>query len=212
MQESIILAIESSCDETAMVVIKNNLEILGHIVFSQAEEFCKLGGVVPEMASRMHEEKIFTVYKQVMKAANVTIDEIDAIAVTYGPGLTGSLLIGINFANSLSLLYKKKLIATNHLQGHILAISLEHQITYPMLSLVVSGGHTDLVMVNSPREFKIIGQTLDDAVGESFDKVARILDIGYPGGPLIDLLSKEGQPSYQLPFPKNDKTLDFSFS
>ncbi len=207
-----ILAIESSCDETAMAIINQDQELLAHVVFSQVDEFEKLGGVVPEMASRMHEEKIFEVYDLTLSEANLTIDDIDAIAVTYGPGLVGSLLTGINFANSLAYLYNKKLIAVNHMQGHIAAIDIDHQVKYPMMTLVVSGGHTDLVLVNSPRDFEVLGSTLDDAVGECYDKVARLINVGYPGGPVIDKLSYEGNDTYTLPFPKNDDTLDFSFS
>ncbi len=207
-----ILAIESSCDETAMAIINQDKEIISHIIYSQAVEFEKLGGVVPEMASRMHEEKIFEVYNQVLSEANMTIDDIDAIATTYGPGLVGSLLIGVNFANSLSYLYNKKLIAINHMQGHIAAVYLEKEVKFPMLSLVVSGGHTDLVYIKDYNDFEVIGKTLDDAVGECYDKVARLIKVGYPGGPVIDKLSYTGEDNYTLPFPKKDDSLDFSFS
>lgn len=207
-----ILAIESSCDECAMAIINQEREIVAHQIYSQAKDFEKLGGVVPEMASRMHEKKIFSVYEDTLKEAGLTIDDIDAIATTYGPGLVGSLLIGVNFANSLAYLYEKKLIAVNHMQGHIAAIYLENEIEFPMLSLVVSGGHTDLVYARSYDEYEIIGQTLDDAVGECYDKVARLIKVGYPGGPIIDKMSYLGTDTYKLPFPKNDDTLDFSFS
>ncbi len=207
-----ILSIESSCDETAMAIINQDKQIISHVIYSQAEEFEKLGGVVPEMASRMHEQKIFSVFQDTLDQVKLSIDDIDAIAVTYGPGLVGSLLIGVNFANSLAYLYNKKIIAVNHMQGHIAAVNLEQEIKYPMLSLVVSGGHTDLVYVKSPREFEILGSTLDDAVGECYDKVARLIKVGYPGGPIIDKMSYKGNDTYELPFPKKDDTLDFSFS
>lgn len=212
MKDVIILSIESSCDETAMAIVKNGKEILSHVVNSQADLFETIGGVVPEMASRLHEKNIFAVYEETLRKANMTIDDVDAIAVTYGPGLVGALLIGVNFANSLSLLYNKKIIAVNHMQGHIHAIGLENEIKYPMLSLVVSGGHTDLVLVKTPTKFELLGQTLDDAVGESFDKVARLLDLGYPGGPKIEKAALNGKNTYKLPLPKNDQSLDFSFS
>lgn len=207
-----ILAIETSCDETAMAIITNGVIIKSHIINSQAEKFTEIGGVVPEMASRMHEENIFKVFTDTLEKASMTMDDIDAIAVTYGPGLVGALLIGVNFANSLSLLYNKKIIAVNHMQGHIHAIGLENQIVYPMLSLIVSGGHTDIVLAHSPTKFELIGQTLDDAVGESFDKVARLIGLGYPGGPKVEQAAKLGQPTYNLPTPKDDSSLDFSFS
>ncbi len=207
-----ILAIESSCDECAMAIINEKKEIIAHQIYSQAEDFEVLGGVVPEMASRMHEQKIFSVFLDTLKEANLTIDNIDAIATTYGPGLVGSLLIGINFANSLSYLYNIKLIGINHMQGHIAAIDIENNPKFPILSLVVSGGHTDLVIVNSFNDFEVIGQTLDDAVGECYDKVARLINVGYPGGPIIDKMSYLGNDTYTLPFPKNDDSLDFSFS
>ncbi len=207
-----ILAIESSCDETAMAIINQDKEIVSHIIYSQAKEFEKLGGVVPEMASRIHEQKVFEVYEAVLKEADMTIDDIDAIATTYGPGLVGSLLIGVNFANSLAYLYKKKLIPVNHMQGHIAAVYLEKDVKFPMLSLVVSGGHTDLVYIKDYNDFEVIGKTLDDAVGECYDKVARLIKVGYPGGPIIDKLSYIGDDNYILPFPKKDDSLDFSFS
>ncbi len=212
MKEKIILAIETSCDETSIAIVKGKKDILAHVINSQADKFKEIGGVVPEMASRMHVDNIFDVYNQALTEAQITIDEVDAIAVTYGPGLVGALLCGINFANSLSLLTGKPLIAVNHMQGHIQALNINDEITYPAMVLIVSGGHSDLVYMPEAKNYQIIGQTLDDAAGESFDKVARILNLGYPGGPLIDNLAKLGEDTYELPYPKNDKTYDFSFS
>ncbi len=212
MSDKIILAIETSCDETSIAIVKNKTEILAHVINSQADKFEEIGEVVPEMASRMHVDNIFYVYHQALREANLTIDAIDAIAVTYGPGLVGALLCGINFANSLSIMTKKPLIAVNHMQGHVQALNIKHNVEYPALILVVSGGHTDLVYMKEPTVYEIIGQTLDDAAGESYDKVARMLKLGYPGGPLIDQLAKSGEDTYDLPYPKNDDTYDFSFS
>ena len=207
-----ILAIETSCDETAMAIIDRDFNIICHVVNSQAEEFETIGGVVPELSSRMHVDNIFYVYNEILKRAKIKIDDIDAIAVTYGPGLVGSLLVGVNFANSLSLLYGKKIIPVNHMQGHIYSILKDNKIKYPHLSLIISGGHTELVKVIDEMTFEILGQTQDDAVGESFDKVARLLGLGYPGGPKIEKLALKGKANYKLPIPMNNETLDFSFS
>ncbi len=210
--DKIILAIETSCDETSIAIVRNKKEILSHVINSQAEVFKEIGGVVPEMASRMHVDNLFYVYKQALKEANITIDEVDAIACTYGPGLVGALLTGVNFANSLAQALNKPLIAVNHMQGHIQALSIENKIEYPALSLIVSGGHTELVYMPEQYKYEIIGQTLDDAAGESYDKVARLLKLGYPGGPVIDKLAQIGEDTYELPTPKNDTSYDFSFS
>ncbi len=210
--DKIILAIETSCDETSIAIVKNKSQILSHVINSQAEVFKEIGGVVPEMASRMHVDNLFYVYDQALKEAKITIDEVDAIACTYGPGLVGALLTGVNFANSLAQLLDKPLIAVNHMQGHIQALSIENEIVYPAMSLIVSGGHTEIVHMPEPYKYEIIGQTLDDAAGESYDKVARLLKLGYPGGPVIDKLAKMGEDTYDLPIPKNDSSYDFSFS
>lgn len=206
-----ILAIESSCDETSIAILKNK-ELIKQITNTQIDKFKDLGGVVPEMASRMHTTNIFYVYKELFDSVDYTIEDIDAIAVTQGPGLIGSLLVGVNFAKTLSMIYNKPLIGVNHMEAHIYAVELEKEIQYPHLSLIVSGGHTELVYVKSELNFKKIGQTLDDAVGESYDKVARMFNLPYPGGPEIDKLATLGNPNYELPMPKNDGTLDFSFS
>lgn len=212
MKDIYILAIESSCDETSIAVVKNGKEIISHVTNTQIEHFKEIGGVVPEMASRMHADNIFYVYEEAMEKANIKIEDIDAIAVTQGPGLIGSLIVGVNFAKTLAMIYKKPLIGVNHLKAHIYAVNLEEEMKFPHLSLIISGGHTELIYLKDSMSFKKIGQTLDDAVGESYDKVARLLNLGYPGGPKIDELAKKGNIVYDLPMPKNDESLDFSFS
>ncbi len=210
--EKLILAIETSCDETAMCIIDTNKKVYAHVVNSQAQAFESLGGVVPELASRMHVDNIFYVFLETLQQANVTIQDIDYIAVTTGPGLIGSLLVGINFANSLALLYNIKLIPINHMQAHIYANSLTTDLIYPHLALIISGGHSDLVYLDKPLHFQLIGQTLDDALGETYDKIARLLGLSYPGGPIIEKKAQLGTCEYQLPMPKKDQSLDFSFS
>lgn len=209
---SIILAIETSCDETSIAVVENGVKVHSLVTNTQIEHFAKLGGVVPEMSARMHLMNLPFVYKQALDEANMTITDIDQIAVTAGPGLIGSLLSGISFAKSLSILHNIPLVAVNHMQAHIYALELEYEITYPMLSLIVSGGHTELVYLKEEFSFELVGETLDDAAGECYDKIAKILELPYPGGPQIDRLAKLGQNTYELPKPKNDQTLDFSFS
>ena len=210
--KEIILAIESSCDETAMCLIDRDKNIIAHKVNSQAQDFKHIGGVVPELASRKHVDNIFYVFNELLEEANLTIKDINYIAVTTGPGLIGALLVGVNFANSLSLLYDIPIIAINHMQAHIYATTKDKEISFPHLSLIISGGHTDLVYLENQLDFNLIGQTKDDDVGEWVDKVARIFDLGYPGGPQIEQLAKEGYHSYDLPLPLNDGSLDFSFS
>ncbi len=212
MKDVYILAIESSCDETSIAIVKNGKDVLSQVTNTQIEYFKEIGGVVPEMASRMHADNIFYVYEEALEKANMTIGEIDAIAVTQGPGLIGSLIVGVNFAKTLAMLHHKPLIGVNHLKAHIYAVNLENEMEFPHLSLIVSGGHTELIYLEKNMSFKKIGQTLDDAVGESYDKVARLLSLGYPGGPKIDELANIGEATYDLPMPKNDNTLDFSFS
>ncbi len=212
MKDIYILAIESSCDETSIAIVKNGKEVISQITNTQIEYFKEIGGVVPEMASRMHADNIFYVYEEVLKKSKMTIGDIDAIAVTQGPGLIGSLIVGVNFAKTLAMLHDKPLIGVNHLKAHIYAVNLENEMKFPHLSLIISGGHTELIYLKENMSFKKIGQTLDDAVGESYDKVARLLSLGYPGGPKIDKLANIGEATYDLPMPKNDNTLDFSFS
>lgn len=212
MKDVYILAIESSCDETSMAIIKNGHEVDSFTVLTQMDTHAAFGGVVPEIASRMHTENITMVFEETIKKSNVTMDEISAIAVTYAPGLLGSLLVGVEFAKTLSYVYKKPLIAVNHTIGHIYANNLNNELKFPLLALVVSGGHTDLILMEDDYKFEILGSTLDDAIGEAYDKVARILDLKYPGGPNVEKLARNGNHTYNLPKPVNDNTYNFSFS
>ena len=215
MKDKYILAIESSCDETSAAVVVNGREVLSNVIASQIDTHKKYGGVVPEVASRMHIEAISGVVEEALEKANVTLDKIDAIGVTYGPGLVGALLVGLQFAKGLSFATKKPLIGVNHIEGHICANYIQHkELKPPFVSLVVSGGHTFIVHVKDYGNYEVIGQTRDDAAGEAYDKVARALGLGYPGGPKIDKLAKEGNPK-AIAFPKanfHEETLDFSFS
>lgn len=208
----LILAIESSCDETACSIIKDGNEILSNVVSSQINVHKKFGGVVPEVASRIHVENISVVIEEALASANVTMEEISAIAFTQGPGLIGSLHVGVQAAKTLSWLYNKPLIPLHHITGHIYANKFVDTLVFPLLALVVSGGHTELVYMKDEWSFDIVGTTQDDAIGEAYDKVARVLGLPYPGGPAIDKLAKEGKPHYHLPTPKTEKALDFSFS
>lgn len=215
MDKKVILAIESSCDETSAAVVVDGREVLSNIIASQIDIHKKFGGVVPEVASRMHIEVIDSVVKAALEEAKVSLEDIDAIGVTYGPGLVGALLVGLQYAKGLALGANKPLIGVNHIQGHISANFIEHKdLKPPFVSLVVSGGHTFIVFVKGYRDFEVIGQTRDDAAGEAYDKVARALELGYPGGPKIDKLAKEGNED-AIEFPRakfQDDTLDFSFS
>ena len=215
MEDKYILAIESSCDETSAAVVVNGREVLSNIIASQIDTHKKYGGVVPEVASRMHIEAISGVVQEALDEANITLDKIDAIGVTYGPGLVGALLVGLQFAKGLALSIKKPLVGVNHIEGHICANYIQHkELKPPFVSLVVSGGHTFIVHVKNYGDYEVIGQTRDDAAGEAYDKVARALGLGYPGGPKIDKLAKEGNPK-AIVFPKanfHEETLDFSFS
>lgn len=215
MENKYILAIESSCDETSAAVVVDGREVLSNVIASQIDTHKKYGGVVPEVASRMHIEAISGIVQEALEEANVTLDKIDAIGVTYGPGLVGALLVGLQFAKGLSFATKKPLIGVNHIEGHICANYIQHkELKPPFVSLVVSGGHTFIVHVKNYGEYEVIGQTRDDAAGEAYDKVARALGLGYPGGPKIDKLAKEGNPR-AIQFPKanfHEETLDFSFS
>ena len=195
-----ILAIESSCDETAVSIVEDGKKVLSNVVFTQIDIHTKYGGVVPEIASRHHIEKITYVIDQAMKEANLTFEDIDKIAVTANPGLVGSLMVGINAAKTLGLAYNKEVIMVNHIHGHIYANYLEDDFTFPVLALVVSGGHTELVLMKDHMDFEILGETLDDAVGESYDKVARVVKVGYPGGPIIDKMAKQYQKSKVIAF------------
>ena len=212
MKDMYILAIESSCDETSCAIVKNGSEDIATIINTQIDIHTLYGGVVPEIASREHLKSITLVIDECLKKAKMTMDDIDAIAVTYGPGLIGSLLVGIEAAKTLSLMYDKPLIKVNHMAGHIYANNLTKKMEYPLLSLVISGGHTEFIYMKDEYSFEKIGSTLDDAVGECYDKVARVIGVGYPGGPIIDKLSKKGKHEYNLPLPLNDDSYNFSFS
>ena len=212
MKDVLILAIESSCDETSMSIVKNGKDVLSIVVNTQISTHEKFGGVVPEIASRMHTENITLVLDETLKKANVSIDDISAIAVTYGPGLMGSLLVGVEAAKTIAYVYKMPLIAVNHMSGHIYANNIENTMEFPILALVVSGGHTDLVYMEDDYKFEVLGSTLDDAIGETYDKVARVLDLKYPGGPNVEKLAAQGHPTYKLPIPMNDNSLNMSFS
>lgn len=209
----IILAIESSCDETAMAIVEDGRKILSNTVYTQIAIHTMYGGVVPEVASREHIKKVTYVLDDALKQANLSLDDIDAVAVTKEPGLIGSLMVGVNTAKTISLCFNKPLIYVNHIHGHIYANYLEEDFTFPLLALVVSGGHTELVLMKDHMDFEILGETLDDAVGEAYDKVARVVNVGYPGGPIIDKMAHIGTPTYPLPHIKLSKeSLDFSFS
>ena len=215
MSDKLILSIESSCDETAAAVVKNGRIVLSNIIASQIDTHKKYGGVVPEVASRMHIEVIDKVVKDALSEANVELSDIDAIGVTYGPGLVGALLVGVQYAKGLAFSSKKPLVGVNHIEGHISANYIEYkELVPPFLSLVVSGGHTFIVNVKDYGEYEVIAQTRDDAVGEAYDKVARAIGLGYPGGPKIDKLAKEGNEN-AIQFPRanfHEETFDFSFS
>ena len=212
MKQHKILAIETSCDETSMAIIENGHTCLALTVLTQMATHAQFGGVVPEIASRMHTENITLVLADVLAQAKIKPQEIDAIAVTSSPGLLGSLLVGVETAKTLSYIWQKPLIAVNHLMGHIYANNLDQQMVFPLLALIVSGGHTQLMIMQDDYQYEIIGQTQDDAIGEAFDKVARILDLPYPGGPNIEQLASTGQPSYKLAIANCTGPYDFSYS
>ena len=212
VKDILTLGIESSCDETSVAVVKNGREVLSNVIATQIEIHKRFGGVVPEIASRNHIEAISSVVKEALKVASVSLEEIDAICPTYGPGLVGALLVGLSTAKAIAYASKKTLVGVNHIEGHIAANYITHKdLEPPYLCLIVSGGHSHLVYVKDYTKFDILGKTRDDAVGEAFDKVARTLGLGYPGGPKIDKLAKEGNPIYHLPRTYFDN-LDFSFS
>ena len=212
MKDIYCLAIETSCDETSMSIIKNGTTEISTIVVTQIDIHKKFGGVVPEIASRSHIEAITIVLDELLTKSKMTLEEIDFIAVTYGPGLIGSLLIGVECAKTISLVTGKPLVPVHHIAGHIYANNLTKRLEFPLIALVVSGGHTELVYMDKDYSFKKIGGTLDDAVGEAYDKVAKILGLDYPGGPIVDKLAHIGKDTYHLPYPLDDKTYNFSFS
>ena len=212
MKDVYILGIESSCDETSCAIVKNGKEEIATIISSQIDIHKNYGGVVPEIASRQHVKNITIVIEECLEKANMEIKDIDAIAVTYGPGLIGSLLIGLEAAKTLSFIYNKPLIPVHHIAGHIYANNLVKEMKFPLLALVISGGHTELVYMKEHLNFEVLGGTLDDAVGECYDKVARVVGIPYPGGPHIDRMAEIGNANYKLPIPLNDDSYNFSFS
>lgn len=213
MTNEIILAIETSCDETSVAIVRGGKEILANVVSSQIEQHKQFGGVVPEIASRKHTEQITYVLEKAFKEANVAWDDIDAIAVTEGPGLVGALIVGVNTAKALAFAKNKPLIAVHHIAGHIYANRFESEFEFPLLALIVSGGHTELVLMESHGTYELIGETLDDAAGEAFDKIARALDLPYPGGPHIDRLAHEGEETIEFPRAwLSENSYDFSFS
>ena len=212
MKDIYCLSIESSCDETSMSIIKNGSIEINTVIVTQIDIHKKFGGVVPEIASRSHIESITIVLDELLENSHIKLSDIDFIAVTYGPGLIGSLLIGVECAKTIALVTGKPLVPVHHIAGHIYANNLKKRLKFPLIALVVSGGHTDLVYMKEDYSFEKIGSTLDDAVGEAYDKVAKILGLDYPGGPIIDKLAHTGEDTYQLPYPLDDKTYNFSFS
>ncbi|NIP29363.1 MAG: tRNA (adenosine(37)-N6)-threonylcarbamoyltransferase complex transferase subunit TsaD [Candidatus Dadabacteria bacterium] len=211
--DTFILGIETSCDETSAAVVQNGNHILSNIISSQIDIHNIYGGVVPEIASRMHTEIILQVINEALSKSKKTLEDIDSIAVTQGPGLIGSLMVGISTAKSLAYSLNKPLVGVNHLEAHISAVHLENDIDFPFIALIVSGGHTNIYYVKDYLEFELLSNTRDDAAGEAFDKAAKVLNLGYPGGIAIDNLAKEGNPKkIKFPRPLNDDSLEFSFS
>ena len=211
-KDILTLGIESSCDETSVSVVKNGREVLSNVIDTQIPIHEKYGGVVPEIASRNHIEAISRVTKKALQEANVTFDDIDAITPTYGPGLVGALLVGLSYAKALSFAINKPLVGVNHIQGHIAANYITYkELKPPFLCMMMSGGNTQIVHVKDYNNFEVLGKTRDDAIGEAFDKVARVVGLGYPGGPKVDKLAKEGQANIELP-KTHFENLDFSFS
>ena len=212
-ENTTILALETSCDETSVSVIENGTEILSNSVLSQIDSHKRFGGVVPEVASRHHVENITLIIEDALQQADKSMDQIDAVAVTQGPGLIGALLVGVNAAKSLAFANDKPLIPVHHIAGHVYANQLGTGLKFPLIALIVSGGHTELVYMKDHLQFEIIGETRDDAVGEAYDKVARTIGLPYPGGPAVDRLAAQGEDTYQ--FPRvwlEPESYDFSFS
>lgn len=211
-KDILVLGIESSCDETSVAVVKNGREVLSNVIDTQIPIHEKYGGVVPEIASRNHIEAISRVTQKALEEAKITFNDIDVIAPTYGPGLVGALLVGLSYAKALSFAIDKPLVGVNHIQGHIAANYITYQeLEPPFICIMTSGGNTQIIHVKNYIEFEVLGKTRDDAIGEAFDKVARVVGLGYPGGPKVDKLAKEGNPNIQLP-KTHFENLDFSFS
>lgn len=210
---SLILAIESSCDDTSVAVVKNGRRVRSNVLASQLDVHARYGGVIPELAARTHLEAVHPTLEAALQQAGCTLDDVSAVAATFGPGLLGSLLVGVSVAKTLAWWWNKPLIAVNHLQGHIASTYLESTLEPPFLCLLVSGGHTQFWGVDAYNQQRLLGETLDDAVGEVYDKVARELGLGYPGGPLLDALAQQGDPTrYRLPIAKTKAAYDTSFS
>ena len=212
MKDTYIFAVESSCDETSASIIKNGHEEIATTVLTQMDIHALYGGVVPEIASRKHIENVTMVCEETFKKSGLTINDMDAVAITYGPGLIGSLLVGVEAAKTLAYAHNKPIVPVHHIAGHIYANNLEKNMEFPLIALVVSGGHTELIYMKEDYSFEKIGGTLDDAVGEAYDKVARVMGLNYPGGPLIDEYGHIGKDIYDLPIPLNDDSYNFSFS
>src|SRR2546428_9601239 len=211
----LVLGIETSCDETAAAIVRDGREIISSVIASQIKTHTRFGGVVPELASREHLDKIVPIVEEAFTQANVTKEEIDGIAVTIGPGLIGSLLVGVSYAKAMAFALNKPLVGVNHIEGHIYSVCFENPpVDHPVLALIVSGGHTNLFFVPEPGKYKVVARTRDDAAGEAFDKVAKLLGLGYPGGPIIERLAREGNPkAVEFAIPRmGDKRPDFSFS
>lgn len=209
----LVLGVESSCDETSVSIVKDGKEVLSNVINSQIKIHEKFGGVVPEVASRNHVYQVSMVFEQAFKDANIKPEDIDLVAVTKGPGLIGSLLVGVNAAKTFALMYNKPIIGVHHLAGHIYANAIEHEMKFPCVALLVSGGNTELIYMKDHFQFEIIGETLDDAVGEAYDKVARVVGLPYPGGPHVDKLAHLGNDTYNLPrVYLDDNSFNFSFS
>ena len=209
----LVLGVESSCDETSVSIVRDGKVVLSNAINSQIKIHEKFGGVVPEVASRHHVYQITLVFKEAFEAANIKPEEIDLVAVTMGPGLIGSLLVGVNAAKAFAMMYNKPIIGVHHLAGHIYANAIEHEMKFPLVALLVSGGNTELIYMKNHFSFEIIGETLDDAVGEAYDKVARVVGLPYPGGPHVDRLAHLGEDTYHLPrVYLDDDSFNFSFS
>ncbi len=207
----LVLGVETSCDETSVAILKDGKEVLANIVYTQIDIHKKFGGVVPEVASRQHVGKITIVFEEALQMANVKAEDIDLVAVTHHPGLIGSLLVGINAAKTFAMIHNIEYVEVDHIKGHIYANYIEEDFDFPLLALVVSGGHTELILMEKHYEFKLLGQTLDDAVGEAYDKVGRVMGLEYPAGPIVDKLALTGEVTYKLPYVYLDKD-DYNFS
>lgn len=212
MKDTYILGIESSCDETSCSIVKNGNKEINTVILSQIDIHTLYGGVVPEIASRNHVKDVVFVIDKCLKESKLTMNDISAIAVTHGPGLVGSLLVGLEAAKTLAYIYDKPLVPVHHIRSHIYANNIENPLKFPLMALIISGGHTELLYMKDHFDYQVVGKTLDDAVGECYDKVGRVINVPYPGGPVIDKLAHQGKPNYNLPIPLNDESLNFSFS